>query len=188
MISLFLFFFFFLNNCMDVSVLINTHTTKLNQTSSQLILNFKSSFPFRIFLLISERWTVIKMRDLIIYLAFRNDSSMIAILSVTLRFFHTSRLWANPQYFAISVMGERIEERRWRPREAEEVHSMGCMWPAVLRWESGGGILYSWNRGSFVDGVNVGYSNHSLPHPAQLVSDPCKGQTLLLRPGCFSRE
>lgn len=66
------------------------------------------------------RWTVIKMKYCIIYLAFYNGRSMIAVLSVTPNFFHRSRLWANPLYLAIFGLGGRMEERRHSPKVVED--------------------------------------------------------------------
>lgn len=51
-------------------------------------------------------------------------------------------------------------QERWT-----NVHKMGYRWPAVLRWESGGEILDSWNRGIFADGVSEAYLGPLPPTP-----------------------
>lgn len=44
-------------------------------------------------------------------------------------------------------------------------HRMGYRWPVMLRWESGGEILDSWDRGSFADGISEAYLETMPPPP-----------------------
>lgn len=42
---------------------------------------------------------------------------MTTVPTDALNFLPSSRFWGNPQYFALFIMGGRMEKRRWRPRE-----------------------------------------------------------------------
>lgn len=179
MVSLF-FFLFFLNNCTEAGDLefvpVNIHTTKLNQTSPEHILHSKVPSHLEYFFLMEERWIVIKMNSFIIYLAFYNGRSTIAVLSVTLSFFHSSRLQANPQHFATFVMGGRMEGRRWRPREVKEWAQDGLQVTShaemrIWRWDLGiprreEVWLMAWAKLIW---------EQCLPHLRQLICAACKG-------------